>query len=298
MFFAVLANAFSQELKTFVFNSQHYHVLPSAFSADSALMFTKNGGYISRFNLHDGRWIKLTEGYPGIFPLATGEIVNGHPEGKWYFYTVSSYDTSFYVSSIVNFRQGIAEGDHFQFYKDSGMQHYYEIKNNNYHGVYRFYGWRGDLEIEGSYMYGNKSGVWKYLNSGGGLWGIQTFLSEVPRTPRGLLRDIAREEDTSVTFPNGSDYGIVFIPYAEGPWISYDQNGKPALEKTFKDGRVVYVKEYYDGVLIEEGETANEIDFGPPKRGLDPNRRHPYIKKGTWKYYDTSGNLLRTELHE
>jgi antitoxin component YwqK of YwqJK toxin-antitoxin module len=300
LLFSLASKIYSQELRTFVYNSELYYVLPDTFSAYIASSFIEHPGYISTFGLHDGKWITLSKDYPAVFPLAAGEIVNGHPEGKWFFYTIDPYDTVCYIYSHVNFKKGIAEGGFFMFDKQGKVQAYYETKDNNYHGPYKYYNHEGTVHIEGNYMYGNMSGTWKYYDSSGKLWGVSTYLSEVPRTPRSVLRAIANEEgaDTTVTFPDGRTYGVVYIPYAEGPWIAYDFEGRLSLVKTFKDGRVVYVKDYYEGVLIEEGPTVNEINFGPPTRGLDPNRRHPYIKKGVWKYYDTNGNLVRTELHE
>lgn len=289
-------DAYSQ--RTFTYNSEQYYILPDTFYSHIAASISYNAGYISSFNLPDGKWISLTKGELKDFPLATGTIANGHPEGIWYFYSVNWDDTTSYITSSVPFKKGIAEGDYFYFHNNGKVSGHYEVKGNKFHGKSLFYDQKGNLSLEGAHMYGNRSGTWKFYGYTGKLIRIESYLEQVPNVLRSsVLKQFTEEGNDRVETETGMTKNLVYIPYAEGPWITYDDEGKPAEEKTFSSGMVIYVKRYSDGILVSEGETAGEIEPGPQKRSYSPPVEK-YIKKGVWKYYDKNGNLLRTEVFE
>ena len=83
----------------------------------------------SELTLRDGLWYKKFTNTPFTGTStgqAQGKVLNGKPEGEWFFYY---YDGG--LNAITNFKYGLREGKHEEYHENGKLRHKSNYKKEN-----------------------------------------------------------------------------------------------------------------------------------------------------------------------
>ena len=299
--FLIPGVSLAQDYKEVTYKGGTYYLFPEDFHPHK-IGLKEYGDYANAFNLPDGKWIKFASEPPRV-PLCIGTYENGVAEGMWYFYSVDwGNDTALYLTTEVPFINGKRDGEILYYHKPGYLYSRIGVLGMDYHGIFQTYDREGNATVSGNHSFGIPTGKWEFYREPDKLMKVETYVENISHEM------VEYYKGSSIFFDAiekaGPEASIIletanvdFIPTARGKWIEYFDNGSPMLEKTYTNGFVTYVKEYYkNGKVKMEGRCFAERDLSnyPLTRSYNPNREmpEPYIKTGTWKYYDEDGNLI------
>ena len=100
------------------------------------------------------------------------------------------------------------------------------------------------------------------------------------------LRDIGSGFNNFQVFEDGTVYGVGFGVY-KGSNVAREQNGKGIKEDFFEDGQLKSKAQ-----LINGKKNGLATIYHPNGKVASTGRYEENLKKGTWKYFDDSGQLL------
>ncbi len=182
------------------------------------------------------------------------------------------------------------------------------LRNGKPDGYWKSYYRNANLKAEGNRVNFLLDGPWIFYDREGLKTSIITYQAGQKEGPRKAFKegklfkidyfeDDVQEGITKVFYPDSSLHKE--IPYLKGK-----QEGR-GFEYAQEDGRVITLMEYKNGSLLRK-QALNRFDDQEQKQGLwmsfHKNKQisveGPYLndlKNGYWKYYTTSGDLIRVE---
>ena len=247
--------------------------------------------YRDSLGLPDGYWVLFYYNDEDL-PAIEGEIRNGGPEGEWKRYslvTLSSGNRSS-LSTLMNFRDGLEDGP-FEIYDEAGRITLNTGYRKGYeHGPYtNRFRVSGEVQNEGAFYMGLKSGKWNFYSLPGILSKSVSFLDSVPEDSVSYYS--RKETETGKQQIKG-----VNDPMLHGPYIIY-RNGKPAQELTFHRGRATYYRAFLpSGEVAIEGSCKKLVRVKMTEKtegfmGLPPQPKWELWRKGTWANNDPTRKI-------
>ncbi|MDG1840799.1 MAG: hypothetical protein P8I93_00465 [Crocinitomicaceae bacterium] len=238
------------------------------------------------FKVFESTW----EGY-----LEKGQKVNGLKHGEILLLDIGTgINIGGNVLAKVNYINGKISGAFTTYHKNSKPELEGNIKDGDYHGLWKYYHSNGNLKSEGHYKNRwKKIGNWKYYHANGnlesegncedgncvGYWKYYNYL--------GLLK---AEGNLDGNYDGGY--------YRVDLWKTYHFKGKLKSEGSYKDGKQIGLWKTYHG-----NDTLSSIGKydGGSKHGLwkcyhdngklKSNGKYDYsYKVGDWVYYHDNGN--------
>ncbi len=290
----------AQDFDKVTFEGEEYYLLPNDFEPHKAVIKDQYPNYINNFKLPDGKWIQFLPSMPQ-YPYVMGQYENGIAEGTWRFYSIDWDDTTSYIYLTSEYVNGKRNGRQLYYSESNVLSQRFDFKNDAYHGDFISYNAQGVILLEGQYMYGIPVGKWEFNKHNGDRYRTESYKEFIPEDSIEfyLGKNRYKRPETRVLDLNNPVTEMEYIPSAEGTWNEYFEDGTVRFEKTYTNGFMKYIREYYEnGVVKEEGGTlgARDYDNYPVKRSYDPDMPGPYIKNGMWYYYDETGKLIKTEL--